>query len=411
MLQNSSKQTDGEQGVAEKTRRNKGEGSMIHLPDGRYKVIVDAGYNSMGKRVRRAKTVAGKNEAVKVLKTLQFDKAKGILTIEKSCKLSEFVERWLKEKRANTKQSTYESYDDTCRLHIVPALGRFRLDKITKAHINDYLNQKSQSGLASATVGRHKAILHGLFSLAESEGLLSKNVVQGSTKVARGVQVESIRILTKQEKDTLLKVARKAYEKEGEGHFKLAYHIVLLALATGCRRGELLGLTWANVDLQKNKITIKNNIVEVKGGIRLETPKTTGSIRTISVEPYVMKELAELKGTSEWVFHNRKGEGLIPSNVGRAFRALLVDSGITGVRFHDLRHTHATEVMKATGNIKALSKRLGHSDVATTLRIYVHSDEEEDEKAAKSMGVWLKQSANKVPKDHRKGVKTDKNQQ
>jgi integrase len=395
----------------EKPRRNKGEDSITEMPGGRYRVQIDAGFDSQGQRRRKVRICSSKTEAVNVLKQLRLDKSKGNLTIEKSCKLSEFTERWLKEKKANTKQSTYESYDDTCRLHIIPAIGRFRLDKITKAHINDYLNQKSQSGLAPATVGRHKAILHGLFSLAESEGLLSKNVVQGSTKVARGVQVESIRILTKQEKDTLLKVARKAYEKEGDGHFKLAYHIVLLALATGCRRGELLGLTWANVDLRANKITIKNNIVEVKGGIRLETPKTKGSIRTISVEPYVMKELAELKGTSEWVFHNRKGEVLIPSNVGRAFRALLVDSGITGVRFHDLRHTNATEVMKATGDIKTLSKRLGNSDVATTLRIYVHSDEEEDEKAAKSMGLWLKQSANKVPKSHHKGVKTDKNQQ
>jgi integrase len=395
----------------DKPRRNKGEDSITEMTDGRFRVQIDIGFDSRGQRRRKVRICKNKTEAVNALKQLRFDKAKGNLTIEKSCKLSEFIERWIKEKKSNTKQSTYESYEDTCRLHITPALGWNRLDKITKSHINDYLNQKSQSELAPSTVRRHKAILYSIFSLAESEGLISKNVVEGSSKVATGVKIDAIRILTKQEKDKLLEVARKAYEKKGEGHFKLAYHIVLLALATGCRRGELLGLKWENVDLQDKKISIRQNIVEVKGGIRIETPKTKGSIRTISIDQDTVKALEELSDSSTWVFSNKKGGPLVPSNLGRAFRELLSEAGISGVRFHDLRHTHATELIRMGVKTKTVSKRLGHADVATTLRIYVHSGDEDDQEAAQSMGLWLKQSANKVPKDHLEQENIDNNKQ
>ncbi len=89
------------------------------------------------------------------------------------------------------------------------------------------------------------------------------------------------------------------------------------------------------------------------------------------------------------MFCTRDGKPLSPSNVGRAYRKLLKDAGIEGVRFHDLRHTHATTLIADGENFKTVSARLGHNDVRTTLNLYVHASPEKDREAAKKMGSWL----------------------
>lgn len=384
-----------------KPRRYKGTGRIEELPDGRCKVIWEAGFDSKGNRRRHSRIVKNKTTANKLLASKLTDKEKGILSPEKCPTLSEFTERWLKAKQAEKKATTNESYSDTCRLHIKPALGRHRLNKLTTIHINDYLTQKLEAGLAPATVKRHKALIHNMLALAVREGLVVKNVAVDSTKITRSDEDSNIRVLSIEERETLLKQARKAFEKEGKGHFNLMYHIALLALSTGMRRGELLALKWENVDLNTKKIAVKENLVEITGGLKVETPKSRGSIRVISVSSEVLKALEELDPSSKYVFHNKKQGLLNPSNVGRAFRELIDTCKISGVRFHDLRHTHATELIKNNVDIKTVSRRLGHADVSTTLRIYVHTGNEEDEKAAKIMDSLIFSGANKVPIDQK----------
>jgi integrase len=167
------------------------------------------------------------------------------------------------------------------------------------------------------------------------------------------------------------------------------YHIVLIALATGARRGELLALKWDNINFVNNTITIKENLVEVKGGVQIHSPKTKASRRTIAVHPSVLAQLEELRSESDWVFHTGNGKQLSPSNVSHSYQRLLGEANLPNIRFHDLRHTHATLLIANGHNIKTVSARIGHTDIKITLNLYAHALPEQDREAADKIGAWL----------------------
>jgi integrase len=155
------------------------------------------------------------------------------------------------------------------------------------------------------------------------------------------------------------------------------------------RRGELLALRWSNVNFEEKTIAIKENMVELKGGIHFETPKTEASFRNISVDESIMGELANFKTDREFVFETSIHTPVTPSNLTRGFRSLLkmVDLNL---RFHDLRHVHATQLLANGVNIKQVSTRLGHQDIRITLQFYAHELPAQDREAASIMGSILK---------------------
>ena len=372
-----------------KTRKSKGEGSIQKLPNGKYKVQITIGTDANGKQQRKSVTCSSKTEAVAKKKQLEAELQKGTLVKANNCKLFEYITRWLCLKEAQTKKTTYESYVDTCNQHIIPTLGMHKVQKLTTAHINDYIAIKLKSGLAASSVQRHKAILHNILNLAGKEGIVGQNVVVHSNPIKK--QGDKKRPLTEEEMGNVLVAARKMFEQDnGKGNrFYQLYHILMVALATGMRRGEIIALKWENIDDQNNTMAVKENVVEVKGGILIDTPKTENSLRTISVHPYVIQKLREIRSESEWVFHTRDGKLLTPSNVCRAYRKLLKDLGIKGTSFHDLRHTNATMAINAGQDAKLVSERLGHSDVQTTLRFYTHTSPERHREAAEQIGTML----------------------
>jgi integrase len=181
--------------------------------------------------------------------------------------------------------------------------------------------------------------------------------------------------------------------------------IVRLALAAGLRRGEVLGLSWGDVDFENATINICNTLCGTSG--ELKAPKTATSNRTISLDGQMLADLRRWKnrqaeylfslgikqGTETPVISTETGGRMDGHNLARWWRSFQERYGFEGLRFHDLRHTHATMLVSSGLNIKAVSTRLGHANVGITLDLYAHAQREDDEKAALIIGEIMAQPA------------------
>lgn len=412
--------------VTQKTKRRKGEGSITQMAEGRWRVLLEIGKDANGKRQRKTLVVYSEKDAVKALNGFKKEQAKGQLVSTNNIKVSDFATRWLKMKESTTKKTTYRSYVQTIEKYINPFMGTLKLQKVTTAKVNDFIAGEYERGLSTGSVARHKAVLHGILELAVSEGIIPINVSDKCEAIK--IEHKETRALTPEESEQLLRVARAEYTRDkGKGNrFWQMYHIILLAMSTGMRRGEIAGLRVANIDFVNNEIKIVETIVEIKGGISIDTPKSKKSNRTISVDAVVMERLKELleadenaqeetKGTEvtgqedaekeqaivkdSYLFHTRDGKPLTPSNINRAFRKTLKKAGIGHVRFHDLRHTHTTFLINNGVDVKTVSARIGHEDVRLTLNQYTHVVTASDKRAATLMSSLLNIGDHDITKD------------
>ena len=159
-----------------------------------------------------------------------------------------------------------------------------------------------------------------------------------------------------------------------------------MAVTTGLRRGELLGLKWSDIDLTNGLMNVRRSIEQVRGTVRVKTPKTEKSHRRVTLPKSTVTELQRhsflqkkeklrlgpLYSNDGWVFSSANGTIWNPDTFTGVFRRLLRDSKLDSIRFHDLRHTHATQLLKDGVFIKVVSERLGHSSVQITLDTYAH---------------------------------------
>lgn len=182
------------------------------------------------------------------------------------------------------------------------------------------------------------------------------------------------------------------------------YLPVLLAVAMGMRRSEILGLTWQDIDFNAETLTVRPSVG--KGGV-IHAPKTPHSRRTISVPPLGLHALRQQKARQaerrlqlEPAYQNpglviaqEDGRPSAPVSLTHAFRKVAKREGLTGLRFHDLRHTSARLLLASGVDMKTVSSRLGHSSATTTLNIYAHTLRETDQRAARKMDQILGKAA------------------
>jgi len=179
-------------------------------------------------------------------------------------------------------------------------------------------------------------------------------------------------------------------------------YIIFLAIYTGLRRGELLGLRWADVDVENQTISVNQSLQRMVGkGLIVTEPKTRSSRRLVTLPPTAVKVLTSLKtermdqcgdlgwSESNYVFCNKNGAPMSPDTVSHAFNRLVKRTEIPHVRFHDLRHTHATLMLKQGVNPKIVCERLGHSSVTITMDTYSHVLPGMQEKAALAFEAGL----------------------
>lgn len=356
-------------------RRGPGEGSIFKRTDGRWVGQLDLGYvdTPQGRR-RRSRTVYGTTRAdvAHRLTKLLREQHTGTLANDGGLTVGDFLTGWLARKRV--RPSTRRGYQTWVEQHLIPSLGRIRLEKLQPQDVDTMVNAKLAAGLAPRTVHHIRAVLRAALAQAVRYELVPRNVATLSNPVP--VPDHEMRVFTPAE--------ARAFLAAVEGDRLEALYGVVLAL--GLRQGEALGLRWEDVDLESRRLIVANALQRVRGGLILVPPKTRRSRRTIelpgaavtALRTHKVRQLEErLLAGGRWkntghVFTTTIGTPLDGTSVTKAFQRLLVRAGLPRLRFHDLRHSCATLLLVQGVPARVVMEILGHSSIALTMNTYSH---------------------------------------
>jgi|SRR5579875_1276559 len=368
-------------------RRGKGEGSVFYH-EARQRWVAQATYWQDGQRKRLWKTARTRAEAVQILRQALAQLDRGVPPPPERETVARFLERWLEDVvRPTVRPKTYASYRQLVRLYLLPGLGSLRLAQLTPADVQRFLNAQLARGLAPRTVAYLHAILRRALGQAEKWGLVARNVARLVTPPH--VQRTEVQPLTVAQVRRLLATAQ-------DDRLAALY---ILAVSLGLRQGELLGLRWQDVDLERGTLSVQYQLQRVDGRLQLIAPKTARSRRTLELPAPVVAALRahqrrqhaeRLAAGPAWqesglVFTSAHGTPLDPRNVVRHFHGLLAQAGLPPKRFHDLRHTAASLLLAEGVDIRVVQQILGHSQIALTANLYAHV-----------MPVLLKDAARKM---------------
>jgi integrase len=343
-------------------RRTKGEGSIfwsrsektwiaeITLPDGRRK----------RKRNKEKSIVQGwlfeQRKAVSENRTVPDGKVT----------FGDFVDQFLSDVAQHTlKPKTYSSYKWILEKHVTPDLGHIRLTHLQPYQLQNLYSEKLKSGLSNRTVRHIHATIRRVLNEAVKWELIYRNPCNQVTPPR--LEKTPPAVWTVDEARTFLSAVA-----EHRWHA-----IYLIALTTGARRGEILGMEWENIDWAKGTIRIEKTISEVNGRAVITEPKTQRSRRTISLPEIVLDHLkpnmpAQAGKKTGFIFASNVGTPIAPRNLLRHFYSVLADLDIPKIRFHDLRHTAATILFQQDVHPKKVQELLGHSSIVLTLDTYSH---------------------------------------
>lgn len=366
-----SKRLNGEGTIYKNTARNRWEGQ--------FQCVIN------GKKCR--KKVTGKNrrevkEKAEIIKLKMKADTSDIITI------SEWLEKWLNTYvRGHVKIKTQERYELAVYKHIIPCIGNSDIKKITPLEIQKFINSlyenggENGTGLSPRTVNSARTILSSAFKQAVGADIIEKNPVVFTKPIK--AERTNIHILKKYECQKIVSSAK----KETNQSFWIA---IVIALETGLRKGEIFGLRWSDIDFEKKCLSVNRTVVTGNHGIQIQnSAKTKSSRRTIDITEMLIKQLLKYRSWQNWYLsnisnvENKPDEFLITSEKGTlkdpnsftyvVFKRILRNAGVSEeVRFHDLRHTHATQLLKAGVDIKTVSERLGHTNIRITLDTYTH---------------------------------------
>ena len=395
-------------------RRGKGEGSIfeferkINRKDGSTYIYkgwqgeVLLGYHDDGKRKR--KTVYGKTqgEVIKKIAEVRGEVADGTYA-ETDLTLKSYLERWLKEKERQVRPRTVEFYRDLVRRHIIPNLGRVRLANLTPLQVQTLVGDVADTASINAA-NQVRTTLFTAMKQAVRWQLVTRYPVEAVEKLKHSPR--DMVIWTPEQAAQFLAVAR-------EHRLYAAFY---LALSTGLRRGEVLGVRWQ--DLKENTLHVMQTLVENGGQAVLSTPKTVKGSRRVALSADVVDVLAlhrqhvdsdrakrEQAGVlwvdSGLVFTTEAGTPIHPRNFERTWYGLQAETrarlrrelgtageGLTDAavfphsRFHDLRHLNVSIRRRMGQDAKLIADQIGHSDPAFTMRLYAHLFDDERLSAA-----------------------------
>ena len=360
---------------------------MFRRRDGVWAGSVTVGYDDCGKRRRRTVYGATKGDVLEKLVRLRADALEGILGDPQRLTVATYLHRWLDDAvRPSVQVSVHRRYTEIVRIRIVPRIGGIALSRLTPMHVQSLLTSLENEGVSSR--GRQMAYdrLHRALKQAVQWGLVPRSVCDAVTRPR--AQRPTMRVLTPKQVSVLLTAAR-------EDRFHALY---VLAVTTGLRQGELLGLQWADIDLDRAVLHVCHALHEVAGRLWLDEPKTARGRRTVDLPACAVRALrehrnrmlAEREDLRELVFCDTQGGPVRKSNlVRRSFLPLLRQVSLPRIRFHDLRHTAATLLLLEGVHPKVVQERLGHSQISITLDTYSHVLPSMGRDAAKKLDALL----------------------
>ena len=271
--------------------------------------------------------------------------------------------------------STYDGYRGLVNNHIVPNVGRKRLGQVAPQHLTALYTKLLESGLAPRTVQYAHAVLHRALQDAVRWNLIPRN--PAALVDAPKPRGDKMQVLDIEQVAALLNAAR-------DTPLNALY---VLAITTGMRQGELLGLRWSDIDVGSGTLHVQQQITRTSAGFEFTEPKTSRGRRAISLPALASHALAHHRKTQaqqrlsakhEWrdcdlVFTNANGGPIERQNlVRRSFKPLLAAAKLPSIRFHDLRHTAATLMLAQNTHPKIVQERLGHATISTTMDTYSH---------------------------------------
>jgi integrase len=344
---------------------------------GVFEIIYDIPREPGQDRKQKSVTVHRKNkkEAEKDLRKILHDIDNNNYSDPGKLTFAKYLGQWLKDYcKPKLTQNTYDSYANIVDNHVIPALGKHQLEKLKPLHLQEYYSQALEKKLSPKTVRYHHRVIHKALEMAVKWQIVTRNVADAVEPPKVG-QYEAA-VYCEDEAQKLLAAAEDTR----------LYIPILIALATGLRRGELLGLRWKDMDLKNNILTVNQTLLPNSEGLQFCAPKTKKSRRPVTLPASVVDTLKKHKAKQNeerlalgdtWDDNNlvvcrEDGSPWHPATFSHNYKDLLSDNKLPHIRFHDLRHTHASILLRQGVHPKVVSERLGHSQIGITLDIYSH---------------------------------------
>lgn len=362
----------------------------------KWSVVVYLGYDENGKkRYKWHGGFATKREAERFLASLVEKVHDGTYVEPTKETVGSYFSRWVEDKQSELRYNTLKKYRWLTSHYVVPHLGKVPLADLQPRHLQSLYTSlrtgRNGKRLSDRSILHLHVMIHGALERAVRWGLVSRNVAE---------LVDPPRVREKEMQVWSVEEVQRFLEAAREYRY---YMVFLLAITTGMRKAEICGLKWEDIDLDTGHITVRRSLVYVKGEPRFEELKTAKSRRVVSIPPEVVAELRRHRAqqAQEKLLMGAayQDHGLVNCRAdGRPIYYRTLDNqwlkaqeqaGVRRIRFHDLRHTHASLLFEQGVPLKLISERLGHARSSITLDIYTHVRQEQHDDVARTFGTLL----------------------
>lgn len=367
-------------------KRGQGEGSIYKRKDG----LWVAALSIRGKRLfRYFKT---QREARDWLQEARNQVQSGLTFAAAQITLGKFLQEWLNAYENSVRPKTFQQYTQIVKQYLLPEIGTLKLKDLRPDHIQSFYAAQLRGGKSSRTVLIVHAVLHRALNQALRWGLIGRNPAHAVSRPK--FRRKEMKTLTDAQARIFLSAAW------GSRHEALYW----LAVTTGLREGEILGLKWSDLDWVTKRLKVQRQLQRLKGqGLVFTEPKSEAGKRAVLLSKVIITKLhgqhivqsyEKLFAGDRWqendlIFPSTLGTPLDPRNLFRDFKAILKQANLPDIRFHDLRHTAATLMLQQDVHPKVVQERLGHSDIALTLNTYSHVLPDIQEEAAEKLDQLL----------------------
>jgi len=362
-------------------RRRANQEGTIFYRESRRKWVAEVTLN--GRRI--TKYANSQRECRDWIHEMRIKIGKGLTFTGTQVTLEKFAKTWLAGKELSLRSGTIDQYRQIVEQHILPTIGKMRLQDISPAHLKHLYLAKKEAGEGARTVQMIHAVMYNMLKRAMKEGVLGRNPADA---VERPKVEETERRILSEEQARQLVIATMD---------KRLGTLIYLALITSMREGELLGLKWSDLDWKKGQLHVQRQVQRITGeGLVFVPPKTKAGQRKIKLGQGALERLAAHRSEQEllkaaqrerWeendlIFPNNLGRPMGCENMISEFKQLLAENGLPKIRFHDLRHTSISFLLDSGTPVNTVQKRAGHSKASVTTDTYGHSLARAEEEAA-----------------------------
>jgi integrase len=388
------------------------KGHIRQRSPGRWAIVIDLPDPETGRRRRKWHSFRGTKREAQVECSRLISEIKGDLYVEPAkMTVRQFLDHWLDHMKSQVAPRTHERYSEIALKCLAPLIGDVLLSKLKAIRVSAAYTtalaagrRDGRGGLSPRTVVHMHRVLRQALQQAVDWEMLARNPTD-KIKPPK-VEKKEMRALDASETAALLEAIRPTR----------IFMPVLLAVTCGMRRGEITALRWRSVDLANAQLEVKTSTEQTRAGVREKETKS-GRARTVTLTALAMEELRRHKvrqaeellrlgmrqSDDMYIVAQADGQPLMPNSLTHEFVRFIAGTKLPRIRFHDLRHTHATQLLKSNVHPKIVQERLGHEDISTTLNLYSHVLPGMQDAAAKIVDLALRKALDKHRREKANG--------